>query len=142
MFPITLSLAMFPGWWQPLLVIGLFVALELVTNNVMEPWLYGHSIGVSEVALLIVAAFWAFLWGPVGLVLSAPLTVCLVVLGKYVPQLAFLDMLLGDEPALDADVSYYQRLLARDQDDAAQLVLARVKADRRNRSTTTCCCRP
>ena len=129
MFPITLSLAMSQGWWQPLLVIGLFVALELVSNNVMEPWLYGHSIGVSEVALLIVAAFWAFLWGPIGLVLSAPLTVCLVVLGKYVPQLAFLDTLLGDKPALDADVGYYQRLLARDQDDATHLILSRVKAE-------------
>jgi predicted PurR-regulated permease PerM/CheY-like chemotaxis protein len=128
MFPITLSLAMSQGWWQPLLVIGLFVVLELVSNNVMEPWLFGHSIGVSQVALLIVAAFWAFLWGPIGLVLSAPLTVCLVVLGKHVPQLAFLDTLLGDKPALDADVGYYQRLLARDQDDATHLVLARVKA--------------
>ena len=129
LFPITLSLAMSQGWWQPLLVIGLFVVLELVSNNVMEPWLYGHSIGVSEVALLIVAAFWALLWGPIGLVLSAPLTVCLVVLGKYVPQLAFLDVLLGDKPTLDADVGYYQRLLARDQDDATHLVLSRVKAE-------------
>ena len=74
---------------------------KLVTANVIEPWLYGQSIGVSEVALLVSAAFWAFLWGPVGLVLSSPLTVCLVVLGKYVPQLEFLDVLLGDEPALD-----------------------------------------
>ena len=129
LFPITLSLAMSQGWWQPLLVIGLFVVLELVSNNVMEPWLYGHSIGVSEVALLIVAAFWALLWGPIGLVLSAPLTVCLVVLGKYVPQLAFLDVLLGDKPTLDADVGYYQRLLARDQDDATHLILSRVKAE-------------
>jgi predicted PurR-regulated permease PerM len=128
-FPITLSLAMFPGWWQPLLVIGFFLALELAANNVIEPRLYGRSIGVSEVALLIVAAFWAFLWGPLGLVLSAPLTVCLVVLGKYVPQLAFLDTLLGDKPALDADVGYYQRLLARDQDDATHLILSRVKAE-------------
>ena len=96
-------------------------------HNVMEPWLFGHSMGVSEVALLVAAAFWAFLWGPVGLVLSSPLTVCLVVLGKYVPQLEFLDVLLGDEPALDPDVSYYQRLLARDQDEAAQLVLAQAK---------------
>ncbi len=129
LFPITLSLAMSQGWWQPLLVIGLFVALELVSNNVMEPWLYGRSIGVSQVALLIVAAFWAFLWGPIGLVLSAPLTVCMVVLGKYVPQLAFLDTLLGDKPSLDADVGYYQRLLARDQDDATQLILAHVKTE-------------
>ena len=119
---------MFPGWVQPLLVIGLFLVIELVASNVVEPRLYGHSIGVSEVALLVAAAFWAFLWGPIGLVLSSPLTVCLVVLGKYVPQLEFLDVLLGDEPPLDADVTFYQRLLARDQDEATQLVLAQAKA--------------
>ena len=95
----------------------------------MEPWLYGQSIGVSEVALLVAAAFWTFLWGPIGLVLSGPLTVCLVVLGKYVPQLEFFDVLLGDEPALDPDVTYYQRLLARDQDEAAQMVLAQAQDD-------------
>ena len=126
--PIILSLAMFEGWVQPLLVIGLFLAIELLASNVAEPRLYGRSIGVSEVALLVAAAFWAFLWGPIGLVLSSPLTVCLVVLGKYVPQLKFLDVLLGDEPPLDAHVTFYQRLLARDQDEATQLVLAQAKA--------------
>ena len=125
---LTLSLAMFPGWVQPLLVVGLIVVLELVAYNVVEPWLFSQSMGISAVALLVAAAFWAFLWGPVGLVLSAPLTVVLLVLGKHIPQLEFLDVLLGDEPALDPDVTYYQRLLARDQDDAAQLVLARAKA--------------
>ena len=89
--------------------------------------MFGHSIGVSEVALLVSAAFWTFLWGPVGLVLSSPLTVCLVVMGKYVPQLEFLDVLLGDEPALDPDISFYQRLLARDQDEAEQLVLTQAR---------------
>lgn len=126
--PILLSLAMFEGWSQPLLVMGLFLAIELLASNVAEPRLYGRSIGVSEVALLVAAAFWAFLWGPIGLILSSPLTVCLVVLGKYVPQLKFLDVLLGDEPPLDAHVTFYQRLLARDQDEAAQLVLAQAKA--------------
>jgi predicted PurR-regulated permease PerM len=125
---IALSLAIFPGWLQPLLVLGFIVVLELITANVAEPRLFGHSIGVSEVALLVSAAFWAFLWGPVGLVLSSPLTVCLVVLGKYVAQLEFLYVLLGDEQALAPDVTYYQRLLARDQDEAAQLVLAQAKA--------------
>ncbi len=125
---VTVSLAVFPGWVQPLLVVGLILALELITYNVMEPWLFSQSMGVSAVALLVAAAFWAFLWGPVGLILSSPLTVCLVVLGKYVPQLEFLDVLLGDEAPLEADVSYYQRLLARDQDEAAQLVLAQAKA--------------
>ena len=124
---VALSLAIFPGWVQPILILGLIVGLELVTANILEPRLFGHSIGVSEVALLVAAAFWAFLWGPIGLVLSSPLTVCLVVLGKYVPQLEFLDVILGDEPSLSADVTYYQRLLARDQDEATQLVLTQAK---------------
>lgn len=125
---VALSLAAFPGWVQPLLVVGLIGALELAAYNVVEPWLFGRSTGISPVAVLVAAAVWAALWGPVGLILSSPLTVCLVVLGKYVPQLAFFDVLLGDEAALDPDVSYYQRLLARDQDEAAQLVLARTKS--------------
>ena len=110
-----------------MVVIGIFLVLELVSNNAVEPWLYGQSIGVSAVAMLIAAAFWTFLWGPIGLVLSGPLTICLVVLGKHVPQLEFFAVLLGDAPALDTDVSYYQRLLARDQDEAAQLVLTHAK---------------
>jgi predicted PurR-regulated permease PerM len=126
--PIGLSLVLFEGWAQPLKVLALFLVIELITNNVLEPRLYGRSIGVSEVALLVSAAFWAFLWGPIGMMLSSPLTVCLVVLGKYVPALGFLDVLLGDEPALEPDVSYYQRLLARDPDEAADLVLAQVHA--------------
>ena len=97
-FPIVLSLATFDGWWPPLAVIGLVLALELTTANAMEPLLYGQSMGISAVAQLVSAAFWAFLWGPVGLVLSAPLTVVLLVLGKHVPQLEFLEVLLGDEP--------------------------------------------
>src|SRR5439155_7987486 len=113
-FPITLSLAQFESWWPVLFVPLLFIVLELATANFVEPWLYRQSIGVSEVALLIAAAFWAFLWGPVGLILSCPLTVCLVVLGKYVPQLDFLVVLLGDEPALAEKVSLYQRLAAKD----------------------------
>jgi predicted PurR-regulated permease PerM len=125
---VALSVAAFPGWVQLFLVLGLIGILELVTYNVVEPWLFSRSTGVSEVAVLVSAAFWAFLWGPVGLVLSSPLTVCLVVLGKYMPQLEFLDVLLGDEPPLDPHVTYYQRLLARDQDEAARLVLARVKS--------------
>lgn len=124
LFPIALSLIRFQGWFEPLAVIGWVLVLELVSNNVMEPWLYGQSIGVSEVAQLIAAAFWAFLWGPIGLVLSGPMTVVLLVLGKYAPQLEFLEILLGDEPPLEPDVGYYQRLTAKDQDEAAQLALA------------------
>jgi predicted PurR-regulated permease PerM len=124
---VILSLAEFEGWLQPVLVVGLILVIELVSNNVMEPRLYGQSMGVSEVALLVSAAFWGFLWGPIGMVLSSPLTVCLVVLGKYVPQLKFLEVLLGDEPPLEPRVNYYQRLLARDQDEATQLALAQVR---------------
>ena len=126
-FPISLSLAMSEGWGATAMVIGLFLALELIIANFIEPRLYGQSMGVSEIALLVSAAFWAFLWGPIGLVLSSPLTVCLVVLGRYIPQLEFLAVLLGDEPALDTHISFYQRLLARDQDEAEDLVLDRVK---------------
>jgi hypothetical protein len=116
------------GWGETLMVIGLFLTLELIISNFIEPRLYGHSMGVSEIAMLVSAAFWAFLWGPIGLVLSSPLTVCLVVLGRYIPQLEFLSVLLGDEPALDAAISFYQRLLARDQDEAESLVIEQMKA--------------
>src|SRR5579863_525687 len=127
-FPIVLSLAMFNTWWPPLAVLGLVLTLELSTANLVEPLLFGQSMGISAVAQLVSAAFWAFLWGPIGLVLSAPLTFVLLVLGKYVPQLEFLDVMLGDEPALEPDIAYYQRLLARDQDEAVQLVLATAKS--------------
>jgi predicted PurR-regulated permease PerM len=127
LMPLTLSLAMFEDWTRPLLVVGLFGVLELSFANFLEPLFFGHSIGVSEVALLVAAAFWGWLWGPIGLVLAAPLTVCLAVLGKYVPQLEFLDVLLGDAPPLETDVSFYQRLLAADQDEAAQIVEATLK---------------
>jgi predicted PurR-regulated permease PerM len=120
--PITLSLLVFEGWFQPLLVIGLFLVSELFSNLVMEPWLYGQSIGVSEAALLIAVAFWTWLWGPVGLILATPLTVCLVVLGKYVPHLRFFDVLLGDQPGLTPEIQFYQRLLARDEDEAVDIV--------------------
>ena len=119
--PIALSFAVAPGWTLPLLTIALFVALELFSNNVLEPWLYGSSTGLSPVAILVAAVFWTTLWGPVGLLLSTPLTVCLVVLGRHVPQLGFFDVLLGDEPALAPEVRFYQRLLAKDPEEAAEL---------------------
>jgi hypothetical protein len=121
LLPSALSLAVFPGWVQPLLVIALILALELASNLVMEPLLYGQSAGVSAVALLVAVAFWTWLWGPAGLFLATPLTVCLGVLGKYVPQLEFVGVLMGDEPVLDPPARYYQRLLARDQHEAAGL---------------------
>ncbi len=121
LLPIALSLAVFAGWVKPLLVIGLFVLLELVASMILEPLLYSRSAGVSPVALLIATAFWGWLWGPVGILLAIPLTVCLGVLGKYVPHLTFLDVLLSDElvPELNR---YYQRLVARDQDGAVEVV--------------------
>ncbi len=122
--PVLLSFAMFPGWTQPLLVVGLILVIDMTCGNVLEPWLFGRSMGVSEVALLVSAAFWAFLWGPIGMVLSSPMTVCLVVMGKYYPRLKFLDVILGDEPALEQSDRFYQRLLARDEDEAEAIALA------------------
>jgi len=120
--PILVSLAALPGWTRPLSVIGLFVAVELFTNLVLETILYAGAAGVSQVALLIAVAAWTWLWGSMGLLLATPLTVCLVVLGKHVPGLDFLSTLMADSPALAPDVSYYQRLLARDQSEAAEIV--------------------
>lgn len=120
--PIGLSMAISTGWVTPILTAGLFVVLELFSNNVVEPWLYGKNTGVSAVAVLVAAVFWTWLWGPVGLVLATPLTVCVLVLGKHVPQLAFLDILLGTEPVFEPKKRIYQRLLAGDQEEAADLL--------------------
>ena len=101
--PLALSLAVFDGWLRPLLVFLLVASLELIVANFVEPWLYGTHVGISSLALLVTAVFWTVLWGPAGLILSTPLTVCVVVLGRYVPQLSFLHILLGDEPVLAAE---------------------------------------
>jgi predicted PurR-regulated permease PerM len=122
LLPTALALAAFPGWTRPLLVVGALLALELVANMVLEPWLYGQSAGVSQVALLVAVVFWTWLWGPVGLLLATPLTVCLIVLSKHLPSMRFMVLLMGDEPVLDAKARFYQRLLARDQDEAADIV--------------------
>ncbi len=127
LFPIAMSFATSDGWGQPLLVFGYVMALELICNNVVEPLAFGHSTGVSPTALIISAAFWLYLWGPIGLVLSAPFAACLVVLGKNIPQLGFLNLLLGDVPALRAHVGLYQRLMLGDQHEAVALVLQRMK---------------
>ncbi len=127
-FPIAMSLATSDGWGQPIAVFSYVLILELICNNVVEPLAFGHSTGVSPTALLISAACWLYLWGPIGLVLSAPFAVCLVVLGKNIPQLGFLNLLLGDIPALRADVGLYQRLMLGDQHEATALVLQRMKA--------------
>lgn len=125
--PVLFSVATAPewggGWGQPLVVLALFIGLEMICNNIFEPRMYGASMGISEVALLVAAGFWAFLWGPIGLILSGPLTVCLLVLGKHVRRFQFLEVLLGDQPALSAKTAFYQRLAARDQDEAAAVAL-------------------
>jgi predicted PurR-regulated permease PerM len=117
-FPLTLALAVFNGWGPPLLVVALFALLELIASNVVEPLLYGAHTGISSLALLVTTVFWTILWGWAGLVLAIPLTVCVIVLGRYVPRMSFLHVLLGDETALSVEAQFYQRLLALDQEDA------------------------
>ena len=119
--PIALSFAVDTGWTTPILTVALFIGLELFTNNVLEPWLYGSSTGLSPLAIIVAAVFWTTLWGPVGLLLATPLTVCLVVLGRHVPQLQFFEVLLGDQPVLAPEVKFYQRLLAGDSHEAEEL---------------------
>ena len=126
---VTLAgLAVFDGWLQPVLIAGLFVVLELFTNLVLETYLYSQSAGVSQVALLLAVAFWTWIWGPIGLALATPLTVCLVVLAKHVPDLEIVSVLMSDEPVMGPDQSFYQRLLARDENEAAALVEDYVKS--------------
>jgi AI-2E family transporter len=126
-FPVAMALAVFPGWNHPLLICGLYLVLELIVANIVEPWLYGAHTGISSLAILVAAVFWSMLWGPVGLILSTPLTVCLVLLGRYVPKLSFLEVILGDEPALRPEELFYQRLLAMDQDEARNIVESQLK---------------
>ncbi len=126
--PIVLSFAISPGWGQPIAVFVTFLSLDLITANVVEPLLFGHSAGVSPVALLVAAVFWTWIWGPVGLVLSTPITICLVVLGQHVPRLRVLWLLLGDRPPLAPSVAFYQRLLAGDRLEAADVVTEQVAA--------------
>jgi predicted PurR-regulated permease PerM len=120
--PFILSLAVFDGWQRPLLTLAIFGVIEIATSSVIEPWLYATRTGISSLAILLSAAFWTLIWGPIGLILSTPLTVCLAVLGRHVPPLEFLYVLLGDEPVLTADVRFYQRLLAMDEDEAVEIV--------------------
>jgi predicted PurR-regulated permease PerM len=120
-FPMGMALAVFPGWSQVGLTFALFLLLELTIANLIEPWLYGSHTGVSSFAILVAAIFWGMLWGPVGLILSTPLTVCLILMGRYIPQLNFLEILLGDEPVLSPPAHYYQRLLALDDGEARDI---------------------
>lgn len=123
LLPFALSLAL-DSWIYPVLVLLLFGTLELVTANLIEPFLYGAHTGISSLALLLTTVFWAVLWGPAGLILATPLTVCVVVLGLHVPQLSFLHTLLGDEPVLEPQAQIYQRLLAMDDHEARAVATA------------------
>jgi predicted PurR-regulated permease PerM len=125
--PIAVSLVTSEGWSQPFMVIGLFAALELISNNVMEPILYGHSVGLSELGVILAAIVWAWLWGPVGLVLATPMTVCFVVLGRHVPGLRIFDHLLGDQASVSPAVRLYQRLLSRSSEEGEELVREHLK---------------
>jgi predicted PurR-regulated permease PerM len=120
--PILLSLAIFPTWTGPVATIGLYVIVEILVANFLEPLIYGAHTGISSFAILFAAIFWALIWGPIGLLLSTPLTVCLVVLGRHVPALQFLNIMLGDQPVLSPEAHYYQRLLASDQVEAKQVL--------------------
>lgn len=120
--PIVLSLIIYDGWSKPLMTIGTFVMLELMVAYFIEPMLYGAQTGVTPIAILFAAVFWTTVWGPIGLLLSTPLTVCLVVIGHHITHLNFLQILLGDTPALAPEERFYQRLLATDQDEARQIL--------------------
>jgi len=119
-FPLSLAAAVGSGWEMLILTAALFVVLELLAGQVLEPLIYGHSSGLSPLAIILAASFWTWLWGPVGLVLATPLTVCLVVVGRHVDRLQFLDVMLGDRPPLTPPQLVYQRMLAGDPMEAVE----------------------
>jgi predicted PurR-regulated permease PerM len=127
--PVFVALAVLEGWTRPIAVAALFIGLELFTNFVLETVFYADAAGFSQVGLLVAVAFWTWLWGPVGLIIATPLTVCLAVLGKHVPGLGLVPALISHEPALEPDVRFYQRLLAGDADEAAEIVEQHLKSD-------------
>jgi predicted PurR-regulated permease PerM len=116
--PIALAAGVEPGWSMALWTVALYVGVDLIVSQAVEPMLYGHGTGLSPLAVVVAAIFWGWLWGPIGLIISTPLTLCLVVLGRYVERLEFLDILLGNRPALTPVESFYQRILAGDADEA------------------------
>ena len=119
-FPILLAAAVDPGWTMVIWTAALFIIAEPIAGHVAEPLLYGQHTGLSPAAIVVSTLFWAVLWGPIGLLLATPLTVCLVVLGKHIEALQFVDVILGDEPALEPEESFYQRALAGDTTEAAE----------------------
>jgi hypothetical protein len=126
-FPIALAAAVDPGWTMALAVAGLFLVSEPIAGHVVEPVVYGQHTGLSPVAIVISTLFWTLLWGPIGLLLATPLTVCLVVLGRHIEALQFIEVLLGDEPALEPHERFYQRLLAGDDTEAADMAERQLK---------------
>jgi hypothetical protein len=128
LLPTALSVAVFNGWTKTLLILAIFFCMEIVTANLLEPHVYGKHTGLSSLAILVAAIFWALIWGPIGLILSVPLTVCLVVVGAHVPNLQFLTVLLGDQPVMPPEAHYYQRLLANDQREASQVLETHLKS--------------
>lgn len=129
LFPITLAFAVDPGWNMVLWTVGLILVLELISNNIIEPWLYGESTGLSTLAIILAATFWTTLWGPIGLILSTPLTACLLVLSHYMPALSFLRILISNEPVLSPPERFYQRLVADDVDDALEVAQEYIRQD-------------
>ena len=128
-FPLTLAFAVDPGWDMVLWTLALIVTLEVISNNIIEPWLYGASTGLATLSLILAAMFWTAIWGPIGLILSTPITVVLLVLGQHLPQLQFLEVLLGSERALDEPTRLHQRLLAGDVEDATELAVQHAEAN-------------
>ena len=120
--PTALALAVFPGWEHAIVTICIFVGLEMIVANAVEPLIYGAHVGMAPLAILIAAIFWTLIWGFPGLLLSTPVTVCLVVIGRYVPSLGFFSILLGNEPVMAPHAQFYQRLLAGDQNEARQIL--------------------
>src|SRR6476469_3697017 len=123
LLPVLLSFAISSSWFTPLKAIALFIVLEAIASNFIEPWLYGANTGVSPIALIISAVFWTWLWGPVGLVLSTPMTVCLAVIGRHVPRLEFLGILLSEDQALASHEEFYHRLLSFSTDSAEEFAI-------------------
>ena len=119
--PVALGAAVDPGWFMAVAAAALFLVAEPIMGQVVEPMLYGHSTGLSPVSVVVSTIFWAWLWGPIGLLLATPLTVCLVVLAKHVPGLEFVGILMSDEPAIAPAAAYYQRLLAEDPQEASRI---------------------
>lgn len=137
-FPIFVSLTMFPGFTVFAAVAALITCIELGSNNLLEPYLYGSSTGMSPVAVILAAVFWTWMWGPVGLLLSTPLTASLIVLGKYVPQLKPISVLLGDQAPLPPFVSFYQRLLADDTARAEKIIESSLKENGAEKTADEC----